>query len=115
MFLDLILPFNSIEIALNFGANEEANLRVDKGQIYGYTLAKWGWGKLPRKFSARWCFHLLFRLLRGIMHYALSLLFTGCFYLHELEFLCSFRMRIDLNTSKLFDKRSLFANVFLYR
>ena len=34
MFLDLILPFNSIEIALNFGANEEANLRVDKGQIY---------------------------------------------------------------------------------
>ena len=29
-----------IEIAFNFGANEEANLRVDKGQIYGYIFSQ---------------------------------------------------------------------------
>ena len=48
MFLDLILPFNSIEIAINFGANEEANLRVDKGQIYGYIFSQVGLGEITR-------------------------------------------------------------------
>ena len=73
-------------------------------------------GSYQVSFQENFFFHLVFLfLLQDIMHYALSLLCTRWLYLHRLEFLCSYRKGIELYTSKLFDRCSIFANVLPHR
>ena len=74
------------------------------------SLAKWGWGSYQVSFKDNCVFIKFFPPFSKTYIIVYGLIISTCARIPLF-----FWRRIDFNTSKLFDRRSLFANVLPYR